>query len=138
MRDQVLVSRMDYDLIVVKTLERVYKNYYYIIRGEFLLALVKQFADEITGNCDSKYHKCTFQNNMSYHLSFPPFPSKPLFLLWISGNIQVLFQAARLSEQGQGSLKQSCTDIPDGNLPFPDAPAVHRLPIRYLRSMIQT
>ena len=24
---------MDYDLIVVKTLERVYKNYYYIIRG---------------------------------------------------------------------------------------------------------
>ena len=26
---------MDYDLIVVKTLERVYKNYYYIIRGEF-------------------------------------------------------------------------------------------------------
>ena len=23
----------DYDLIVVKTLERVYKNYYYIIRG---------------------------------------------------------------------------------------------------------
>ena len=23
---------MDYDLIVVKTLERVYKNYYYIIR----------------------------------------------------------------------------------------------------------
>ena len=36
MRDQVLVSRMDYDLIVVKTLERVYKNYYYIIRGEIL------------------------------------------------------------------------------------------------------
>ena len=26
---------MDYDLIVVKTLERVYKNYYYIIRGVF-------------------------------------------------------------------------------------------------------
>ena len=25
---------MDYDLIVVKTFERVYKNYYYIIRGE--------------------------------------------------------------------------------------------------------
>lgn len=25
---------MGYDLIVVKTLERVYKNYYYIIRGE--------------------------------------------------------------------------------------------------------
>lgn len=25
---------MDYDLIVVKTLERVYKNYYYIIRGD--------------------------------------------------------------------------------------------------------
>ena len=24
---------MDYDLIVVKTLERGYKNYYYIIRG---------------------------------------------------------------------------------------------------------
>ena len=28
---------MDYDLIVVKTLERVYKNYYYIIRGEMYL-----------------------------------------------------------------------------------------------------
>ena len=27
---------MDYDLIVVKTLERVYKNYYYIIRGEHM------------------------------------------------------------------------------------------------------
>ena len=72
---------MDYDLIVVKTLESVYKNYYYIIRGEFLLALVKQFADEITGNCDSKYHKCTFQNNMSYHLSFPPFPTT--IYLWL-------------------------------------------------------
>ncbi len=35
---------MDYDLIVVKTLEKVYKNYYYIIRGEFLLALVKGSA----------------------------------------------------------------------------------------------
>ena len=33
---------MDYDLIVVKTLERVYKNYYYIIRGEFLLTFVKK------------------------------------------------------------------------------------------------
>lgn len=35
---------MDYDLIVVKTLERVYKNYYYIIRGiykmKILLAVV--------------------------------------------------------------------------------------------------
>ena len=31
---------MDYDLIVVKTLERVYKNYYYIIRGEFLLYIL--------------------------------------------------------------------------------------------------
>ncbi len=29
---------MDYDLIVVKTLERVYKNYYYIIRGEHIMA----------------------------------------------------------------------------------------------------
>lgn len=28
---------MDYDLIVVKTLERVYKNYYYIIRGEKIM-----------------------------------------------------------------------------------------------------
>ena len=27
---------MDYDLIVVKTLERVYKNYYYIIRGDII------------------------------------------------------------------------------------------------------
>ena len=27
---------MDYDLIVVKTLERVYKNYYYIIRGKIM------------------------------------------------------------------------------------------------------
>jgi len=30
---------MDYDLIVVKTLERVYKNYYYIIRGETALVV---------------------------------------------------------------------------------------------------
>ena len=30
---------MDYDLIVVKTLERVYKNYYYIIRGEIEMGL---------------------------------------------------------------------------------------------------
>lgn len=30
---------MDYDLIVVKTLERVYKNYYYIIRGEYIKLL---------------------------------------------------------------------------------------------------
>lgn len=28
---------MDYDLIVVKTLERVYKNYYYIIRGRIYM-----------------------------------------------------------------------------------------------------
>ena len=28
---------MDYDLIVVKTLERVYKNYYYIIRGRLIV-----------------------------------------------------------------------------------------------------
>ena len=33
---------MDYDLIVVKTLERVYKNYYYIIRGENMKKLVKR------------------------------------------------------------------------------------------------
>jgi len=32
---------MDYDLIVVKTLERVYKNYYYIIRGESILVNMK-------------------------------------------------------------------------------------------------
>ena len=31
---------MDYDLIVVKTLERVYKNYYYIIRGENITKFV--------------------------------------------------------------------------------------------------
>ena len=30
---------MDYDLIVVKTLERVYKNYYYIIRGLFYIKI---------------------------------------------------------------------------------------------------
>ena len=29
---------MDYDLIVVKTLERVYKNYYYIIRGNVIMS----------------------------------------------------------------------------------------------------
>ena len=33
---------MDYDLIVVKTLERVYKNYYYIIRGEITMAAMEQ------------------------------------------------------------------------------------------------
>lgn len=71
----------------------------------FSLCFFEQFADKITGDRDSKYHKCTFQNNMSYHLSFPPFPSKPLFPLWISGNIQVLFRAALLSEQDRVSLK---------------------------------
>ena len=36
---------MDYDLIVVKTLERVYKNYYYIIRGE-KHGMVKEVAEQ--------------------------------------------------------------------------------------------
>ncbi len=41
---------MDYDLIVVKTLERVYKNYYYIIRGGVVMAF------GVEGPCyDCKY-----------------------------------------------------------------------------------
>lgn len=36
---------MDYDLIVVKTLERVYKNYYYIIRGRKIMELALQFEN---------------------------------------------------------------------------------------------
>ena len=40
---------MDYDLIVVKTLERVYKNYYYIIRGEMqIMGLFSKFKKEKT------------------------------------------------------------------------------------------
>ena len=35
---------MDYDLIVVKTLERVYKNYYYIIRGDSLIFATEEFV----------------------------------------------------------------------------------------------
>ena len=38
---------MDYDLIVVKTLERVYKNYYYIIRGEEDGQRTKKFVADI-------------------------------------------------------------------------------------------
>ena len=42
---------MDYDLIVVKTLERVYKNYYYIIRGNHYMEkardeMIKMSRDE--------------------------------------------------------------------------------------------
>ena len=41
---------MGYDLIVVKTLERVYKNYYYIIRGGVVMAF------GVEGPCyDCKY-----------------------------------------------------------------------------------
>ena len=39
---------MDYDLIVVKTLERVYKNYYYIIRGEKAKWLEEKLS-QVTG-----------------------------------------------------------------------------------------
>ncbi|RGZ14716.1 hypothetical protein DXA03_14130 [Agathobacter rectalis] len=37
---------MDYDLIVVKTLERVYKNYYYIIRGERKMNAFEKISNE--------------------------------------------------------------------------------------------
>ena len=43
---------MDYDLIVVKTLERVYKNYYYIIRGEKEIA---QHQAKMPALCDSVF-----------------------------------------------------------------------------------
>ena len=43
---------MDYDLIVVKTLERVYKNYYYIIRGE----ICQLYLDSIALWQIGKYH----------------------------------------------------------------------------------
>ena len=36
---------MDYDLIVVKTLERVYKNYYYIIRGDKYYFIHRSFQE---------------------------------------------------------------------------------------------
>ena len=36
---------MDYDLIVVKTLERVYKNYYYIIRGDKIMEQKTPFKE---------------------------------------------------------------------------------------------
>ena len=38
---------MDYDLIVVKTLERVYKNYYYIIRGVNMLTPSNQYLQAV-------------------------------------------------------------------------------------------
>ena len=41
---------MDYDLIVVKTLERVYKNYYYIIRGKTYTKTVMVNRDIYNGN----------------------------------------------------------------------------------------
>ena len=45
---------MDYDLIVVKTLERVYKNYYYIIRGKD----IGQYGNEgVYGNVQGNYGK---------------------------------------------------------------------------------
>ncbi len=37
---------MDYDLIVVKTLERVYKNYYYIIRGKRKMNAFEKISNE--------------------------------------------------------------------------------------------
>ena len=43
---------MDYDLIVVKTLERVYKNYYYIIRGEMIME--KMMNTKTEGNTFTK------------------------------------------------------------------------------------
>ena len=43
---------MDYDLIVVKTLERVYKNYYYIIRGEMIMK--KMMNTKTEGNTFTK------------------------------------------------------------------------------------
>jgi len=52
---------MDYDLIVVKTLERVYKNYYYIIRGkkENLLgvSVQKQFIQSIANTVGTDFTK---------------------------------------------------------------------------------
>ena len=50
---------MDYDLIVVKTLERVYKNYYYIIRGiiKYMKELCNMELFEVDGG---KKYKCTY------------------------------------------------------------------------------
>ena len=47
---------MDYDLIVVKTLERVYKNYYYIIRGRIHMTKFEVIAYE-TENGDNPVEK---------------------------------------------------------------------------------
>ena len=52
---------MDYDLIVVKTLERVYKNYYYIIRGAFTMAKVFITLTG-TNHYDDKGHKTGHSN----------------------------------------------------------------------------
>lgn len=50
---------MGYDLIVVKTLERVYKNYYYIIRGiiKYMKELCNMELFEVDGG---KKYKCTY------------------------------------------------------------------------------
>ena len=49
---------MDYDLIVVKTLERVYKNYYYIIRGIILVRnIIKEMREKGTCILISSHYK---------------------------------------------------------------------------------
>ena len=59
---------MDYDLIVVKTLERVYKNYYYIIRGESLLTFVKKIRIEVFADSTSD----TVISNFNFQFLQPP------------------------------------------------------------------
>ena len=51
---------MDYDLIVVKTLERVYKNYYYIIRGEYHLVVESVDKTDTAAYSDIKNLKLAF------------------------------------------------------------------------------
>ena len=51
---------MDYDLIVVKTLERVYKNYYYIIRGEYHLVVESVDKTDTAAYSDVKNLKLAF------------------------------------------------------------------------------
>ncbi|MCR5545903.1 MAG: hypothetical protein K6F30_05430, partial [Lachnospiraceae bacterium] len=39
--------KKDYDLIVIKTLERVSKNYYYIIRGNYGLYIINRNSKKL-------------------------------------------------------------------------------------------
>lgn len=66
---------MDYDLIVVKTLERVYKNYYYIIRGNIQQSEENEGSGEIEGYSYCNSHKARCLNDCGGNGQATPFLS---------------------------------------------------------------